>query len=167
MALICYKDRVPLAPTADGRYQCPECGRVHSKRYWRKRMPDAELRSKSRKRQKSAVPPPDITKLGPQFKTGLRKIMNRVLAAVRDRELVIEQLEALVADRRDGDQGNTRVDEFDSHSLEEISSLVLEVLLAQELARLYGVRSYATRHLLRNLIDRLLPPLRGRPAPPR
>ena len=88
--------------------------------------------------------------------------MERVLAATRDRELVVEHLEALVADRRDGDQGNTRVDEFDSESLDTSAALVLEVMLAQELANLFGLEPYSKRKLLSALISRLLPPKQAR-----
>ena len=173
MALVCKRDRVPLAPTPDGRYQCPECGRVRSHKYWRAHQPDAEVQTRARTRhqqheqhhkrhRRPTAPIIDITHLGPQYQTGLKEIMERVLAATRDRELVVEQLEALVADRRDGDQGNTRVDEFDSESLDTTASLVLEVMLAQELANLFGLEPYAKRKLLSALIGRLLPPKQAR-----
>jgi hypothetical protein len=173
--LICFTDRVPLTPAPDGRYQCPECGKVHSRRYWKRHQPDADLRaaaSRRHRRKKKRPPPPppvDITVIGPQYQAGIREIMDRVLAATRDRELVVEQIEALVADRRDGDQGNTRVDEFDAKVLDGASAMILEVLVTQELATLFGVEPYARRRLLRNLIDRMIPPRQPRtvPVPPR
>ena len=170
--IICYRDRVPLTKTADGQYQCPECHRTRSKQYWRSRMPDAELRAKSRMRRKKkakAAPPVDITALGPQYRDGLLQIMERQLAATRDQELIVEHMEGLVADRRNGDQGDTRLDEFNAASLDSTSALVLDTLLLQELANLFGLEPYAKRKLLRNLIDRLVPPKQARTVaiPPR
>jgi hypothetical protein len=172
--MICHHDRVPLQRTArKGYYQCPVCTRTRSRDYWKAHQPGKPLHDAMQRRRKKhhdagppPPPPPDITTLGPSFRKGIRKLIDRVLAGVRDCELVIGEVDKLVADRRHGDAGNTRIDEFDSRLLDKATDVVTEVYITQEIANLLGLEPWLKRKLIRNLVDRRWPPLvRHHPNP--
>jgi hypothetical protein len=164
MALVCHHDRVPLQRTDHkGYWQCGVCGRVRSRDYWKAHQPDQPLHEAMTKRRHKKVappppPPPDITKLGPTFRKGFQRIINRVLAGVRDSTLAIEATDRLVADRRHGDAGNTRIEEFDSRLLDKAVDVVTELYVVQEIANLLGLEPWLKRSILRNLIARRWPP---------
>ena len=169
MTLICPACRVPLkrSKRKPGAHFCPACKKRHTGDYWEKRQPNAKLTTKTLKTIKLITKKkvPDITHMGPQFKDGIRAALDKVLAGHRDRELVIEDIYALVNDNRQGEQGNTRVDEFDHKPIQEISAQLLEVLLAQELANLFGVEPWLKKLYFQHMLERMLPPKRPRQLP--
>ena len=158
MTMICPRDRVPLEPSVKqpDKLRCPMCKKVGLPSVWEHKQPNAKL-GKRKKGKQPPAPPPDITVLGPNYKVGIRLALDKVLAAARDRELATEEIFAMVADKRDGELGNLRIDQFDPKPLERIADILQRVLLTQELAKLLEIEPWTQRILMQHLIARLLP----------